>query len=139
MLTVVTDTHGDFNMVVKLLNTIKRVEPSIIALEMLPQGEFDTRTAHTVTSFFGSYYYELASNLSKQYKVIGLEEKRHRPFTQNTSRNIWRNLVARTRNIEGDWARTLRPYRNENIVAFVGTYHKDPLIKYFSSMPNIKY
>jgi len=134
MLTVVSDTHGDFRKVLKLLRTIKRLEPSVIAFEMLPRGKFDPETAHTVSHFFGPYYYHVAKILSRKYKVIGLEEQQHRPFLQSTTRGIWRNLVARTRNIEGDWARTLKPYRHENIVAFVGSWHKEPLIRYFNSI-----
>ena len=127
MLTVVKDLHGDLQRSLNFIQIANELKPDIIVLEMLPKGPFDPQNAHRTARYFGTYYYHLAKILNEKFTVIGLEEPKHR------AAELWKSVQIRALgHIEKDWARTLKPYKDKNILAFVGGLHCERLKEAFS-------
>lgn len=125
---IFSDLHGEKVFLNKFIEFVTMHRPDIVALEMLPIGPYNEETAHTVTQYFGDEYLEAAKYFhSMGIRVVGLEEKRHRPF-HSTAAGIWKNMVIRTQGyIEQDWLNYLEQYRGMTVAILCGRFHADKL------------
>lgn len=120
----VIEDRGDIGGLRNFLRFVLVHNPDVVALEMLPNGEFKEETAETVTQFYGTQYVEAARNMVKDgYTVVGLEQQKHRPFMQ-TIGGTWKNAVLRLQGgIEQDWLDSLAEFRGKKVVIFCRSIH----------------
>lgn len=127
-LKIIENVHGCVNTEAlhRFLRFVLMHKPDVVAMEMLPLGDFDEDTAESVTQFyaFGDDYEEAARNMVKDgVRVVGVEQKKHRPFLR-TIGGVYRNTVLRSQGvIEQDWLDSLALYRGKKVVVFCNTFH----------------